>query len=116
MKLTPEQQLLSYFLPENTLQYFDVVSSKKDNTSLHIILEEKNNPPFEKHHQRISVESLGFQDITITDFPVRGRKTKLTFRRRRWKVGNEILKRKIELTAPGTRLEQEFGFFLKRDS
>lgn len=116
MKLTQEQQVLSYFLPDNTLEYFDVKSSQKDNNVLHVTLEEKNDPPIEKHHENLSVESLGFQDITITDFPSRGRKTMLTFRRRRWKIAGKIVKRDIPLTAPGTRLEQEFGLFLKGDS
>jgi hypothetical protein len=113
MKLTPEQQAFSWYLPEDTLQYFDVVSSQRDDKSLHIILEEKNNPPLEARHNGQSMESLGFTNISITDFPTRGRKTTLTFRRRRWRVGSEILKREINLRAPGTQLEREFGLFLK---
>lgn len=115
MKLTPEQEALSCFLPAHTLEYFDVITSKRDDKSLHITLEEKNNPPLHKQHQDMPVESLGFTDISITDFPARGRKTLLTFRRRRWRVGTEILKRDIDLRSPGTMLEQEFGLFLKTD-
>lgn len=116
MILTPEQQAFSYFLPDNTLEYFNITSSKKTNTDLIITLEEKNNPPLKKRHRGIPVESKGFKNITITDFPVRGRKTTLIFRRRKWQVGKEILKRDIDLRSPGTMLEQEFGLFLKTDS
>ena len=116
MKLTQEQQALSYFLPEDTLKYFDVVSSQRDDKYLRITLEEKNDPPLEARHRGMPMESLGFQSISVADFPVRGRKTLLTFRRRRWRVGSEILKRRINLWAPGTRLEEEFGLFLKTDS
>ena len=116
MKLTPEQHALSHFLPEDALRYFDVVSSEKDDESLRITLEEKNDPPLEPRHNGKSVESLGYTNISITDFPVRGKKTVLTFRRRRWKVDTEILKREINLRSPGTLLEREFGLFLKTDS
>lgn len=115
MKYTAEQHALSHFLPDGTLEYFIVVSSERDKESLHITLEEKNVPPLEPRHKGKAIESLGFTPISITDFPARGRKTILTFRRRRWRVGDEVIKRKIQLTAPGTLLEQEFGFFLKAD-
>lgn len=116
MKLSAEQKAFSYFLPDRTLEYFDVVASQKTDTELHIILEEKNDPPLEKRHKGMPVTAKDFRNITVTDFPVRNRKTTLTFRRRRWEVGNEILKREINLKAPGTMLEQEFGLFLKTDS
>lgn len=84
--------------------------------TIHITLEEKNEPPIEERHLGLPVKALDFQDITIRDFPVRGRETFLTFHRRRWRVGSEILRREIKLCAPGTRLEEEFGLFLKADS
>lgn len=113
MQLTPDQQVLSFVLPKNTLEYFDVASVNRTDTDMSIILEEKNMPPLEERHRGSPVLSKGFQDITITDFPIRGRKTKITFRRRRWQVGDELLKRDIDLCAPGTLLEKEFGDFLK---
>jgi hypothetical protein len=115
MALSPEQTALSFFLPDGTLNLFDIVSSQRGESELRITLEERNNPPLEERHQGLPVESRGFKDITITDFSARGRKTFLTFRRRSWRVGTEVLKRKIELCAEGTRLEREFGDFLKND-
>ncbi len=110
---TTQQSLLSLFLPDNILLFFIPVSGEKNNEEIHLVLEEKNNPPLEERHLGKHVLSKGFQDITVTDFPVRGRKTTLTFRRRRWQVGKELLKRDIDLCAPGTQLEKEFALFLK---
>lgn len=113
MQLTPAQQVLSFFLPEKTLQFFDVVSGGKTDTSIQITLEEKNDPPLRPDHAGKQVLSKGFKDITINDFPARGRRVSLTFRRRRWQVDDEFLKREIHLTIPGTQLEKEFADFLK---
>lgn len=113
MQLTPEQQILSCFLPENTLRYFDIISGRKTDTHMFIMLEEKNDPPLEQRHAGLPVRSKGFYDITITDFPARGRRVDLTFRRRRWQVGDELLSRDIPIAAEGTRLEKEFALFLK---
>ena len=104
---------LSLFLPEDVLAYFDPVKGMKTSEGIHLVLEEKNIPQLEKRHEGMSVLSKGFKNITITDFPARGRRVDLTFRRRRWQVGGELLKRHIELCAPGTQLEKEFGDFLK---
>ena len=111
--LTKEQQALSLFLPNNTLEYFDIILTTTENNCIQIMLEEKNNPPLEDRHVGESVQSKGFQDITIIDFPARGKEVKLTFRRRRWQVGDELLKRNIQLCSENTQLEKEFGSFLK---
>ena len=113
MQPTPQEHALSLFLPERTLHYFDIVSGKKTSTHIAIVLEEKNNPPLEEKHRNLPVQSKGFCDITISDFPARGRRVDLTFRRRRWQVGTELLMRDIPIAAEGTKLEKEFAFFLK---
>ncbi len=116
MQLTPALQSLSIFLPVGALEHFDIVSSEKTDKNINITLEEKNVPPLEDRHKGIPVLSKGFYDITVEDFPARGRRVSLTFRRRRWQVGNELLKKDIPLVAPGTQLEQEFADFLKERS
>ena len=108
-----QHSILAFFLPEHTLRFFDVVEGLKTPETIHITLEEKNDPPLRPEHEGKPVYSKGFQDITVVDFPARGRKVTLTFRRRRWEVGSELLKRDIPLTAPGTLLEKEFAAFLK---
>lgn len=108
-----EKTVLQLLFPENIFQWFDVVSGEKDDKTVRIVFAEKNTPPEIGSDKKII--SKGFTDITITDFPIRGRKTLLTFRRRYWKVEGqkELLKRDIQLDFPGTQLEREFAVFLK---
>lgn len=114
----PAEDVFSLFLPEGVLQWFDVVSGTKTETAFHVVLEEKNAPPITESIRSRHVESKGFTDITVEDFPVRGRKTTLTFRRRYRKVEGQdtLLKRDIQLVWEGTHLEKEFAAFLKEGS
>lgn len=101
--------------PEDIFEWFDLVDGKKDDKTMSFIFEEKNIPPVSDPNKKVL--SNGFSDITITDFPIRGRKTFLTFRRRYWQIEGqkELLKRDIKLRFPGTQLEKEFAIFLKED-
>jgi len=78
-------------------------------------LQEKNLPPIPERYQGEKISPKGFTDITITDFPIRGRRVLLTFKRRYWQMEGqkEYSKRDIKLTADGTQLEKEFALFLK---
>jgi len=107
--------VLEFFLPENTLKWFDVVKGERTKSEIKILLEEKNNPPLKPEYINNKVKSKGFTNITVNDFSIRGRSTKLTFRRRYWKVAGErgLLKRDIKLVSDGTQLEKEFADFLK---
>lgn len=107
--------VLECFLPANTLEWFDIVGIEKDDKLIKLVVEEKNIPPLPDGYFGSKPISKGFKDITISDFPIRGRKVLLTFRRRYWKINgqNKLLKRDIKLTAEGTTLEKEFGLFLK---
>lgn len=112
------KDVLQLFLPDETLKWFDLVAGNKKDTEIHIVLEEKNNPPLPPWYTNQKIKSKGFREITITDFPIRGRTAHLTFRRRTWEIEKEPghtlrLKRDIKLTACGTTLEKEFGDFLK---
>jgi hypothetical protein len=114
--MTTEQAILQLIFPENIFEWFDVVSGKKDDKTVSIVFEEKNIPPISDATKKIL--SKGFTNITITDFPIRGRKSLLTFRRRYWKIEGQkdLLKRDIKLSFLGTQLEKEFADFLKADS
>jgi tRNA A58 N-methylase Trm61 len=60
--------------------------------------------------------SKGFLDeVTIQDFPLRGKLVYLHIKRRRWtnKTTGEIIKRDWTLVAKGTRMNHEFAAFLK---
>jgi len=111
-----EQAIIQLLFPENIFEWFDMVSGKKDDKTISIVFEEKNIPPISDKNKKII--SKGFTDITINDFPIRGRKSLLTFRRRYWKIEGqkELLKRDIKFCFPGTQLEKEFADFLKADS
>jgi len=105
------------FLPEGVSEWFDIVKYDKDENDIRIILEEKNIPPVAEEDKNKRVLSKGFFDITITDFPLRGRRTLLTFKRRYWQIEGQkkLLKRDIQICFPCTQLEKEFANFLKDD-
>jgi hypothetical protein len=115
---TLEQQALELFLPKGIFEWFDVVDSYADEENIKLTLQEKNNPPRTELTQNKQIEPRGFTHITITDFPARGKRVLITFKRRYWQVDGETeyLKRDIKFNFPGTQLEKEFAVFLKEDS
>lgn len=116
--MTIEQSILRLIFPEKVFEWFDVASGEKDDKEVRIVFEEKNIPPLTERHKNKTILSKGFTDITVTDFPIRGRRALLTFRRRYWQIEGEpgLLKRDIPLVFPGTQLEKEFADFLKEGS
>lgn len=106
--------LAHYLLPEGILEYFDVVSSKSTSDKIHFYLEEKNVLPTE--YQQFTAKSKGFvPEITIEDFPLRGKTVLLHIKQRRWSLieSKQIIKRDWNLVAQGTRMTSEFAAFLK---
>ncbi len=114
--MTIEQNVLRLVFPAEIFDWFDLVGGEKDADEVRIVFEEKNIPPEPYLGRRIL--SKGFADITVNDFPIRGRATLLTFRRRYWQVEGqkELVKRDLKLAFPGTKLEKEFADFLKAGS
>ena len=112
-----KEDILKLIFPEGVFEWFDVISGKMDEDNFCIILEEKNKPPLSDDIKNKKIIPKGFKEITITDFPIRGRRTLITFKRRYWQVKGEkeYLKRDIKLCFPGTQLEDEFAVFLKED-
>ena len=101
-------------LPDFLVDHFEVVSSTNTEEIVHLYFEENAKPP--KEFDTLELVSKGFQDeITIQDFPLRGKYVYLHIKRRRWtnKTTGEILKRDWNLVADGTRVTQEFTSFLK---
>lgn len=106
--------LAQYLLPEAILEYFDIVSSKSESDKIHFYLEEKNILPVQ--YECFTAKSKGFMpEITIEDFPLRGKTVLLHIKRRRWTLieSNQIIKRDWNLVAQGTRMTSEFADFLK---
>ena len=106
--------LAKYFLPEGILDYFEIVDDKIQNDQVHFYLEEKNILPQE--YQSEIAQSKGFSpEITVEDFPLRGKPVLLQIKRRRWTllVTGKIVKRDWKMVAKGTRITNEFASFLK---
>lgn len=109
------ESLLKYLLPEELLEYFELVEVKESElNALSFYLEEKSvNPP---EHREKQLVSHGFdQAVTIQDFPLRQKSVYLVVRRRRWKdkATGKIYSRTWDLTAKGTSYSKEFAAFLK---
>jgi hypothetical protein len=107
-------ELLKLILPEFLIENFNLTSFKNSEENLHLYFEEKANAP--KEFDSVELASKGFVDeITIQDFPLRGKFVYLHIKRRRWTNKNtgEIVKRDWNLVAKGTRMTQEFAAFLK---
>jgi len=106
--------LAKYFLPEGILYYFDIVDDRIQDDQIHFYLEEKNILPEE--YQTEIAHSKGFSpEITVEDFPLRGKSVLLHIKRRRWTLVDtgKIIKRDWNLIAKGTRITSEFASFLK---
>jgi hypothetical protein len=109
--------LLKLFLPDILVEHFDLTQSKQEGETLHLYFDEQNKPPIE-YALKILI-SKGFHDeITVQDFPLRGKRVFLHIKRRRWtdKQTNEIVQRDWTLVAKGSRMTEEFADFLKEIS
>jgi hypothetical protein len=111
------KEIFELIFPKDVFEWFILKEGTSDENNVCITFEEKDIPPLEKEHKNKKIIARKFHDITITDFPLRGKRTLLNFRRRYWKVEGqkEYLKRDIKLSFPGTQLEKEFANFLKED-
>ena len=110
------KELVELMLPEGLLNSFDYVGIKRTPHSYKITLEEKNkSPKLPVEYSSKKVISKGFKDITINDFPLRGRQVILLLRRRVWEIDGvkKLFKNDLSLTLKGTKLEKEFAAFLK---
>lgn len=107
-------ELLKLILPELIIEHFDLINSKTEHEKMQLFFEEKNIPPKEQDNKQLI--SKGFlNEITIQDFPLRGKLVYLHIKRRRWtdKKSQEIIQRDWNIIAQGTRMTQEFADFLK---
>lgn len=114
-----KEDILELVFPKGTFEWFEITDGKRDvdDKTTYITLTEKDIPPLTEENKNKKIIAKKLHDITITDFPLRGRRTFLTFRRRYWILDGqkEYLKRNIKLAFAGTQLEQEFAVFLKGD-
>lgn len=113
-KKNPYIELAECLLPEELVEYFEVVKVDKRAETLDVTLEERD-----KGVAGIAKEQLrpnGFyEESTVRDYPVRGRKMTFHVKRRRWidtETGNSVSNR-WDIVAEGTRFSKEFAGFLK---
>ena len=109
-----EKELASLILPEGILTYFEVAAVEKSEEEYWISLMEKELTPTEFLGHKLSSKGF-FEEVTIKDFPIRGKACYLKVKRRRWlnETMNEVVSRDWELVAKGTRMTKEFAAFLK---
>ncbi len=113
--MSGENELLKLLLPEYLISYFEIVRFEEKDKLLHIYFEEKSTMPQE--FSSLHLQSKGFHDeITVDDFPLRGKSVKLHIKRRRWTdvKSGKVLQRDWNLIAKGTRMTQDFAEFLKK--
>jgi hypothetical protein len=106
------QELCALFLPKDTLTHFNITNISVEDDEIHINLTEKNNPP--AHTEKL--KARGFKTITVSDFPIRGKKAVLTYHRRYWETEKtkKLVTSDIPLVHTGTKLEQDFAEILKK--
>ena len=123
LKVILEKELISHFLPEGLLAHFDIlgivllcdVKSKKE--FFEITLEEQNKILADV--DAAQYESKGFTEVTLQDFPLRGKPTYLLIKRRRWRHKQDskiIIRNDFSFVAEGAGFTQELSDFLKDTS
>ena len=115
-----DKEIISHFLPEGLLAHFSItevfllgdVKSKK--MFFEICLEEDNKLLEEPDSSQY--ESKGFTEITLQDFPIRGKAVYLKIRRRRWRHKldtKKVVRNDFSFVAEGSGFTQELSDFLK---
>ena len=109
-----DQSAWELFLPEGMLTYFEVTAVEKTGEGYWISLLERELAPTEYLGHKLSSKGF-FEEITIKDFPIRGKASYLKVKRRRWlnESSNKVVSRDWDMVAKGTRMTKEFAAFLK---
>ena len=106
--------IVKLLLPDVLVEYFELSTHKLESGILHFYFEEYNTLP--KEYKKGDAISKGFYpEITIQDFPLRGKQVYLHIKRRRWqdKQSKQVVMRDWDLVVKGTRMTKEFATFLK---
>jgi len=115
-----EKEIISHFLPEGLLCHFSItsvltlgeVATRK--LFFAITLEEDNIILGDVDASRY--ESKGFTEVTVQDFPIRGKAVYLKIRRRRWRLKSdpkEVIRNDFSFVAEGAGFTRELSDFLK---
>ena len=115
-----DKDIISNFLPEGLLAHFSIsevlmlgeVASKTMIFEIHL---EENNEILGTY-DKSQYESKGFTELTIQDFPIRGKAVYLKIKRRRWRHKErprEIIRNDFSFVAEGSGFTKELSDFLK---
>ena len=111
---------ISHFLPKGLLEHFSILDVfelcdiKEKRPYFEICLEENNK--ILKEVDSSLYESKGFTEITIQDFPIRGKAVYLKIKRRRWRLKTNpkvSIRNDFSFVAEGSGFTQELSDFLK---
>jgi len=111
---------ISHFLPKGLLEHFSILDVfelcdiKEKRPYFEICLEENNK--ILKEVDASLYESKGFTEITIQDFPIRGKAVYLKIKRRRWRLKTNpkiSIRNDFSFVAEGSGFTQELSDFLK---
>mgnify|MGYP006981130999 CR=1 FL=1 len=114
MEKNPYIELAECLLPEEMVEYFEVVKVEKTPETLDVTLEERDTGIDGNAEGRLRPNGF-YEESTVRDYPVRGRKMTFHVKRRRWvdkETGKSVSKR-WDIVAEGTRISKEFAAFLK---
>ncbi len=108
------------FLPAGLLAHFTITTflelgDVKDKTIFFEIHLEENNEILGNYNSAL-YESKGFTEVTLQDFPIRGKAVYLKFKRRRWRLKTDptkIIRNDFHFVAEGAGFTQELSDFLK---
>lgn len=114
MGTTSDKNFLDLILPQGILAYFLLTNFTSASSEICLYLEEKNDIPEEYQGDKLISKGF-FDEITVQDFPLRGKAVYLHIRRRRWlnQTTGGIVFRDWNMVAQGTRMTTEFASFLK---
>lgn len=112
MAKNPYIELAECLLPEEMVEYFDVVKVEKTPETLDVTLKERDNCVDGYASGQLRPNGF-YQESVVRDYPVRGRKMSFHVRRRRWvetETGRSV-SRQWDLVAEDTRFSKEFAAF-----
>lgn len=109
-----DKNFLDLILPQGILEYFLLTDFTSSTSEICLYLEEKNVIPEEYSSDKVLSKGF-FDEITVQDFPLRGKAVYLHIRRRRWlnQTTGTVVFRDWNMVAQGTRMTTEFASFLK---
>jgi len=109
-----EHNFLSLLLLKEILDFFILSRYTETGQEICLYLDEKNDIPEEYQNDKLTSKGF-FDEISVQDFPLRGKVVFLHIRRRRWlnQTTGQIVFRDWDMVAKGTRMPKEFASFLK---